>query len=175
MCTAFLVNETLSTGRGRGITSGVFSWPPFIREGYTSAGRSIFVLFLRRLWIALDANSHAVLKQCVASNRYARKICENFSKCLSWGIPLERVRSCRKLLCFHKWYWRTDMQTELCPEIQPYKKVQTMLWVKSILDQNGSFHKEIFQFNPSAHDESLILLPLKWHRQPLILLVYQFI
>ena len=84
-----------------------------VREGYPSAGMSIFLLFLRRLWIALDANSHAVLKQCVASNRYARKNCENFSKCLRWDIPLERVRSCRKLLCF-----LLDMGTELCPKIQ---------------------------------------------------------
>ena len=69
-----------------------------VREGYPSAGMSIFLLFLRRLWIALDANSHTVLKQCVASNRYARKICENFSKCLCGGIPPERARSCGKLL-----------------------------------------------------------------------------
>ena len=41
-----------------------------VREGYHRPGMSIFLLFLRRLWIALDANSQ-VLKQCVASNRYA--------------------------------------------------------------------------------------------------------
>ena len=58
-----------------------------VREGYPSAGMSIFLLFLRRLWIALAANSRFALKQCVASNRYARKICENFSKCLCGGIP----------------------------------------------------------------------------------------
>ena len=65
---------------------------------------SIFLLFLRRLCIALDANSHIVLKQCVASNRYARKICENFSKCLGGGIPPGQARSCRKLLHFRKRY-----------------------------------------------------------------------
>ena len=72
------------------------------REGYHRPGMSIFLLFLRRLWIALDANSHTVLKQCVASNRYARKICENFSKCLGGGIPPGQARSCRKLLHFLK-------------------------------------------------------------------------
>ena len=61
---------------------------------------SIFLLFLRRLWIALDANSHTVLKQCVASNRYARKNGENFSKCLCVVIPSGRARSCEKLLHF---------------------------------------------------------------------------
>ena len=74
------------------------------REGYHRTGMSIFLLFLRRLWIALDANSHTVLKQCVASNRYARKICENFSKCLCGGIPPGQARSCGKLLCFRKRY-----------------------------------------------------------------------
>ena len=72
------------------------------REGYHRPSMSIFLLFLRRLWIALDANSHTVLKQCVASNRYARKICENFFKCLSGGIPPGRARSCGKLLHFLK-------------------------------------------------------------------------
>ena len=33
----------------------------------------------------------SVLTQCVASNRYARKICENFSKCPDSGIPLRGV------------------------------------------------------------------------------------
>ena len=63
---------------------------------------SIFLLFLRRLWIALAANSRFALKQCVASNRYARKICENFSKCLGGGIPSGRARSYGKLLHFLK-------------------------------------------------------------------------
>ena len=88
MCTAFPVNETLSNGKGFGRFLPEFSaWPPLAREGYHHPGMSIFLLFLRRLWIALAANSHTVLKQCVASNRYARKICENFSKCLGSGIP----------------------------------------------------------------------------------------
>ena len=81
MCTTFLVNETLSSGRcGNYFRS--FFMTDFHPRGIHSAGMSIFLLFLRRLWIALDANSHAVLKQCVASNRYARKNCEIFSKCL---------------------------------------------------------------------------------------------
>ena len=146
---------------GVGITSGVFSWPPFIREGYLSSGMSIFLLFLRRLWIALDANSHTVLKQCVTSNRYAWKNCENFSKCLSWGIPLERVRSCRKLLCFCRtwdgvvsenstlWFCHgTGNTTQITLEQymrEAVKKVQMMLGLASIWDQNGSFHKEMFQ------------------------------
>ena len=75
-------------------------WPLLVREGYHCLGMSIFLLFLRRLWIALDANSHTVLKQCVASNRYARKICENFSKCLGSGIPLGRVAVMRKTPTF---------------------------------------------------------------------------
>ena len=81
MCTTFLVNETLSSGRcGNYFRS--FFMTDFHPRGIHSAGMSIFLLFLRRLWIALDANSHAVLKQCVARNRYARKNCEIFSKCL---------------------------------------------------------------------------------------------
>ena len=94
------------------------------REGYHRPGMSIFLLFLRRLWIALDANSHAVLKQCVASNRYARKNCENFSKCLRWYIPLERVRSCRKLLCSYKWckFWKNiKFYTLFCLVYRPTK------------------------------------------------------
>ena len=71
-----------------------------VREGYHRPGMSIFLLFLRRLWIALDANSHTVLKQCVASNRYARKICENFSKCLCGGIPPGRVAGMQKTPAF---------------------------------------------------------------------------
>ena len=76
---------------------------------------SIFLLFLRRLWIALDANSHTVLKQCVASNRYARKICENFSKCLGGGIPPGQVRSCRKLLHFCKRFSACGLSAHTTP------------------------------------------------------------
>ena len=79
MCTTFLVNETLSSGRcGNYFRS--FFMTDFHPRGIHSAGMSIFLLFLRRLWIALDANSHAVLKQCVASNRYARQSGENLPK-----------------------------------------------------------------------------------------------
>ena len=89
MCTTFLVNGTLSNGIVLGqFLPELFHMTALVGEGYHRTGMSIFLFFLRRLWIALAANSRFALKQCVASNRYARKICENFSKCLDGGIPL---------------------------------------------------------------------------------------
>ena len=103
MCTTFLVTIINFQRQGFWVDNfRSFLMPILAREGYHRTGMSIFLLFLCRLWIALDANSHTVLKQCVASNRYARKICENFSKCLGGGIPPGRARSCVKLLHFCK-------------------------------------------------------------------------
>ena len=36
-----------------------------------------FLVWLRRLWIALQTNSRPALKQCLQSNRSARQACEN--------------------------------------------------------------------------------------------------
>ena len=85
MCTTFLVNETLPNGK-----VGFKNFRTAICTGKTfhikcdlsacSGNLLIFLVWLRRLWIAFQTNSRPALKQCFQSNRYARQTYENLPK-----------------------------------------------------------------------------------------------
>ena len=95
-----------------------------VREGYHRTG--IWRNF-RRFFEHSDCSRRTVWALC-ASLRQEQSISgaekARKSTCLRWDIPLERVRSCRKLLCSYKWckFWKNiKFYTLFCLVYRPTK------------------------------------------------------